>query len=326
MTKVPINCKSCRKSKSDNNDSLILHCRCKNTKNWLCPKESIPEWCEEKRRSIEDKINGSHQFNCKKCGKLIKFSEILPHKKECSPDEFKEHQSNAGKIGGKRAHEIHPNLGKEQWKKYLSQLKGKKHPMFGKKHKPESKKLQRQAKLGKHPSKETIEKNRIASSGSNNPMYGVHLIVSQETRDKHSKSSKGIPKSEDHKNKIGKANKGKEHPWCEGKLNINWNGGSSYAPYCPKFNKKFKFSIRKRDNHTCQLCGKLEEQEKLDYDRLLSVHHIHYDKQNCYPDCISLCNSCNLKVNYNRDFYEELFTFILWIRNLLYWKNENGEK
>ncbi len=96
----------------------------------------------------------------------------------------------------------------------------------------------------------------------------------------------------------------------------NYIDGRSYLPYCNKFNNKFKEAIRIRDDQICQLCGMTQENNK----EKLSVHHIHYDKSNCYPDCVALCRKCNSIVNFNREFYEELFTFKLWIRNLLYWK------
>lgn len=96
---------------------------------------------------------------------------------------------------------------------------------------------------------------------------------------------------------------------------VNYIDGRSYLPYCKKFNNEFKEAVRVRDSRICQLCGKTQEENK----ERLSAHHIHYDKTNCYPDCIALCRICNSVVNFNRDFYEELFTFKLWIRNLLYW-------
>jgi len=85
----------------------------------------------------------------------------------------------------------------------------------------------------------------------------------------------------------------------------------SFKPYCPKFNKRLKEKIRNRDNRTCQLCEVKENGKKL------AVHHIHYDKENCYPDLIALCNSCNVKVNINRDYWESYFMELLNKRGLL---------
>ena len=96
--------------------------------------------------------------------------------------------------------------------------------------------------------------------------------------------------------------------------NPAWIDGRSFLPYCEKFNEPLKEAVRERDSRICQLCSSKE------INRKNSVHHIHYDKENCYPDLITLCISCNSKVNKNRDFWEELFTFMLWIRGMLYWK------
>lgn len=102
-----------------------------------------------------------------------------------------------------------------------------------------------------------------------------------------------------------------------GEYGPSWNGGTGYLPYCHKFNNRFKEKIRDRDNRTCQLCSKHELEELNSDNRRLSVHHIHYDRENCYPDVITLCYRCNLKVNYNRDYWERHFMSLLEERGLL---------
>lgn len=96
-----------------------------------------------------------------------------------------------------------------------------------------------------------------------------------------------------------------------GNKNPNWNGGTSFEPYCTRFNEELKERIRERDNHTCQLCDAKENGRKL------SVHHVHYDKPNCNPDLIALCTGCNSRVNTNRDHYEALFLSKLKERGLI---------
>lgn len=123
---------------------------------------------------------------------------------------------------------------------------------------------------GRKHSKESKDKQRESKTGENNARFGT----------KHSKES------------IEKMSGVNSH---------NWLGGISFKPYCNKFNNRLKERIRDRYNRTCQLCGLKENGEKL------SIHHIHYDKENCDPDLISLCRSCNSKVNVNREYYESLF-------------------
>lgn len=77
--------------------------------------------------------------------------------------------------------------------------------------------------------------------------------------------------------------------------------------YPNKFNKILKESIRERDNHVCQICGKSAK----DNGRKLDVHHIDYDKNNLDPiNLIALCRSCHIKSNYNREVYIEYFKIL----------------
>lgn len=100
-----------------------------------------------------------------------------------------------------------------------------------------------------------------------------------------------------------------------GENNGNWNGGTSFEPYCNKFNSKFKESVCERDDFTCQLCG---YEQKLGGQKL-DVHHIHYDRGNCYPDVVALCRSCHAKINGDRDYWEQYFSDQLIERGLLNW-------
>lgn len=154
--------------------------------------------------------------------------------------------------------------------------------------------------------------------------------------------NKNVPCKSTTKKKISDVNKGKiawnkglKNPISEkrrkkligqlaGNKHWNWQGGISFLPYCQRFNKILKTAIKDRDNHTCQLCGT---------NKKLMVHHIHYDKENCYPDLITLCNSDNSKVNFNRKHYEHLFMNKLNDRGLLFWtlslykeKTDNDER
>lgn len=147
--------------------------------------------------------------------------------------------------------------------------------------------------FGKHHTKESNEKNRLShigiQDGVDNPFYGKH----------HTMESK--------------RNNAEKHT---GEKSYGWRGGISFKPYCHKFNKRLKEAVRDRDNRTCQLCGTKENGRGLD------VHHIHYDKENCQPDLIALCNKCHMKINGNRDYYENIFMNNLNDRKLLLWSKE----
>ena len=143
---------------------------------------------------------------------------------------------------------------------------------------------------------------------------------SEETKRKMSLIRKGKPQpwnkgrkmTEEHKRKIsethkrigvGKWMKGREkypnaYKFPVGVENINWNGGSSFEPYSTDWTETLRRSIRERDNYICQLCSQ--------YGNV--IHHKDYDKKNCNPNnLITLCNHCNLKVNYNRDYWSNYF-------------------
>ncbi len=145
---------------------------------------------------------------------------------------------------------------------------------------------------GKHHTPESNEKNRTShiglQGGINNPFYGKRHTV--EAKRKNAEKHTGEKSS-------------------------GWMGGISFKPYCHKFNNLLKEAVRNRDNRICQLCGADETEN----GRRLDVHHIHYDKENCYPDLIALCNKCHLIINGNRDYYENIFMNNLNDRKLLLW-------
>jgi len=61
-------------------------------------------------------------------------------------------------------------------------------------------------------------------------------------------------------------------------------------------------SIRKRDNYICQLCHKKGR----------DVHHMDYNTfHNIETNLITLCEKCNVRVNYNRDYWFAYFTYIM---------------
>ena len=108
---------------------------------------------------------------------------------------------------------------------------------------------------------------------------------------------------------------------ASGENNGRWQNGKSNGLYCHKFNEKLKEKIRKRDNYICQLCQMHQD----DSFRRHDVHHIHYDRENCDPDLITLCHRCNLKVNENREYWESYFMANLWWRGLVSLVDRKGD-
>ena len=73
--------------------------------------------------------------------------------------------------------------------------------------------------------------------------------------------------------------------------------GKSCEPYDKGFTKNLKNIIRKRDNYTCQICGKTETKKENNF----SIHHIDYNKKNSIiENLITLCSSCHSKTNSKR--------------------------
>ena len=94
--------------------------------------------------------------------------------------------------------------------------------------------------------------------------------------------------------------KGKEAP--------NYIHGEGYAPYPLEFNDALKDKIKNRDNHICQNCEMTEEEHLIVYGSVLHVHHIDYNKKNCKDNnLITLCQGCNTRANFNRDYWVKIY-------------------
>jgi hypothetical protein len=96
--------------------------------------------------------------------------------------------------------------------------------------------------------------------------------------------------------------------YISGSTHPNWQGGISYEPYCPIWkDKEYKNDIKARDGYKClnPCCS--------NKDKVLSIHHIDYNKKNCHPkNLITVCRSCNAKANTEREWHT------IWYRALLY--------
>lgn len=173
-----------------------------------------------------------------------------------------------------------------------------------------------------------------ANKGKNNPNYGNHFSEEIKQKIRDSKYHKNLKIENNPNYKDGRCLKkyhckdcGKEISLgsalygsgrCQlcyhknfsitglisGENHYNWQGGVSFEPYPLGWNKTFKEQIRYRDNYKCQLCGCPE----VECNRKLHVHHIDYDKNNLkLENLISLCQSCHMKTNYNREYWQEYF-------------------
>jgi len=88
----------------------------------------------------------------------------------------------------------------------------------------------------------------------------------------------------------------------------NYVHGNGYLPYPIEFNSKLKEQIRKRDCYQCQNCSITEEEHIIVFGKRLSIRHIDYNKENNNKNnLITLCSSCNIRVNFNREYWRIYF-------------------
>lgn len=98
----------------------------------------------------------------------------------------------------------------------------------------------------------------------------------------------------------------------KGENHYNWQGGISFEPYSQEFNNKLKEQIRKRDNYICQNCSMTEEEHLIVFGKVLTIHHIDYNKMNSTEDnLIAVCNQCNTRANRNREYWKEYYSKLL---------------
>lgn len=132
----------------------------------------------------------------------------------------------------------------------------------------------------------------------------------EERKKKFSKKTKGKKQTKEHiEKRISKLrNKKRAYPFeitrkkiansHRGDKSHFWRGGKSYELYGDEFTKQLKTKIRKRDRFVCKSCNK----------NGWCVHHIDYNKKNSKEDnLITLCNSCHMKTNFNRENWINYF-------------------
>lgn len=164
--------------------------------------------------------------------------------------------------------------------------KGKDNPAFGKK--PHN--------FGKHPSEETIKRLSESHKG---------IKLSDEERLKISKANIGKkkpPRTAEHRRKLGDCKRGERSNF--------WIDGRSFDryKYPEDWTNHIRESVRIRDNYVCQECGIHQDELCHGQVKKLDCHHIDYDKNNLNCDnLISLCRSCHVKTNFNREHWINYF-------------------
>lgn len=155
-------------------------------------------------------------------------------------------------------------------------ISGSLNGMFGKKHRADSIESIRRIKIGRpNPyakgNKHYLGRQHTTEWKKNMSKKTEQLWKNKEFREKHT---------------------GENHP-C-------WMGGIS--PY-PSIFRIIRKSILERDEHTCQLCSSNND---------LCPHHIDYDtRNNRSRNLITLCIKCNVKVNFNREYWKQYFSNIM---------------
>jgi hypothetical protein len=167
--------------------------------------------------------------------------------------------------------------------------------------KEEVKKEKRERILGeKNPAKrlevrKKMSQNHSDISDNKNPMY------KSGSREKLSIKLKKVFNTPEYLARISGPN------------SCHWKGGIAFEPYCNIWGDKyFKEIIKDRDHHTCQRCGITEMLSFKVYNQGLTIHHINYNKKDCHLDnLITICVSCNCTANFNREYWQNLYNFII---------------
>lgn len=135
----------------------------------------------------------------------------------------------------------------------------------------------------------------------------------QKIRVLRSIALKGKPKTIEHRKNLSNACKGRlsafkgHHHTKESKKQLSLSRGGTGIPYENTeygvgFDNNLKEHVRFRDKYKCQICGC----SRLENERQLDVHHIDYDKRNnSIRNFISLCRSCHMKTNTNRNHWKK---------------------
>ena len=295
---------------------------------------------EEHKRKISEAQMGvkNHNFGKKTTDLVKKKISYTAIKNGKNRKENLSEETIRRKSEGQKGHTV----SEETRKKISDSKKGSKVTDETRKRMSESKMGAKNHMYGKHHTAESIEKMSNSSSGEKSPNFGKHLPEVVRKKISESKIGEknhmyGKHHTAESIEKMSNAHK-KENLSPEtlerlsissrrenltpetlermsdvkkGENNSNWQGGVSFGDYNKDFNYRFKEKIRNKFNRECFVCGLFEKKN----GRKLDVHHVNYDKMCSCNDSnfcfIPLCDCCHIKTNYNRGFWEKLFTVCL---------------
>ena len=192
-------------------------------------------------------------------------------------------------------------------------FKGSGNPFYGKTHNQKTLDHFSEMRIGKPSPRKGKKSPSIV--GDKNPAKRPEVreklrnrIITPEQRIKMSKIRNSWTLTQESKDKISKTLSGRPQPWHRGEKCNFWAGGTSEKIYPREFNKVLKKKIRQRDNFTCCICGRTEQQELEEFGKVLAVNHIDFNKQNCKEENLNtLCCRCNVVINANRQHWTEFF-------------------
>lgn len=129
-----------------------------------------------------------------------------------------------------------------------------------------------------------------------------------ELRAGRAKRMKALWRDEEHRTKMTEMSRGL---WQDetyrtmhmGENNPNWHGGKSLEPYGPDWTDELKEEIRRRDEYTCAISGKVWQLGQPTFH----IHHIDYDKTNDdFDNLITLALGPHSRTNANRRHWQAL--------------------
>lgn len=102
-----------------------------------------------------------------------------------------------------------------------------------------------------------------------------------------------------------------------GPKNPNYIDGK-IREYCEKWTPNLRRRVRAFFNNTCMVCGITQEEYnvKLGKQKLLHVHHVNYNKNQCCDEdvprlLVPLCASCHTKTTVKREIWEPILTKLI---------------